>query len=107
VNEGSRKRVKVAQGDSLDGDAARFSVAELVVRVSGSAMWGVWMRWSPFDMEALDERVWDKPCVYVCLPVQSLDRPEAVKKDICLINEEGPPLDDKDWDAVFKGFKAF
>lgn len=35
VEEGARKRVVVEQGDSLVGDAARVSVAELVVRALG------------------------------------------------------------------------
>ena len=34
VEEGSRKRVVIEKGDTLLGDAARISVAELVVRVS-------------------------------------------------------------------------
>ena len=33
VEEGTRKRVVVERGDALNGDAARISVAELVVRV--------------------------------------------------------------------------
>lgn len=34
VEEGTRKRVVVERGDALNGDAARISVVELVVRVS-------------------------------------------------------------------------
>ncbi|TFJ85913.1 hypothetical protein NSK_002733 [Nannochloropsis salina CCMP1776] len=65
VEEGARKRVVVEQGDSLVGDAARVSVAELVVR--------------------------------------ALERPEAVGRALCLVNEEGPPFSEGQWTALFEG----
>ncbi len=68
VEEGTRKRVKVEKGDGLVGDAARVSVAELVVR--------------------------------------ALDRSEADNTEgLCMVNEEGSPFSDGEWDALFKTFK--
>jgi hypothetical protein len=54
----------VEKGDSLSGDAARPSVAELVVRC--------------------------------------LDKAEAANRDLCLVNQEGAPLSQDDWDAIFR-----
>ena len=38
AEEGTRKRVVVERGDALNGDAARISVAELVVRVRNACV---------------------------------------------------------------------
>lgn len=64
VEEGTRKRVVVEKGDSLVGDAARISVAELVAR--------------------------------------ALDRSEAVGQELCLVNEEGSPFSEEQWEGLFK-----
>lgn len=35
-------------------------------------------------------------------PQQAFDQPGAMNEELCLVNEEGPPLTSEDWDALFK-----
>lgn len=97
VEEGTRKRVVVERGDALNGDAARISVAELVVRVRlcfkyfgcGSTADHISHAW----LGQPNARPPDK---------QALDQPGAMNEELCLTNEEGAPLSAADWDALFQ-----
>jgi len=37
------------------------------------------------------------------LVAPALDRPEASGKELCLVNEEGSPFSEGEWEGLFKG----
>ncbi len=40
------------------------------------------------------------------LVARALDRPQAVGKELCLVNEEGSPFSEGDWERLFEGLKG-
>ena len=39
------------------------------------------------------------------LVARAMDRPEAVGKELCLVNEEGSPFSEGEWERLFEGLK--